>query len=43
MITNGEMNLPDEFASTMQQLVAEAKKTIPPQKLAADQKEMETT
>jgi len=41
MITNGDMKLPDEFASTMQQLVAEAAKTIPPQKLAADQKVME--
>ena len=30
MITNGEIKLPDEFASTMQQLVAEAEKNISP-------------
>ncbi|CAN5651284.1 hypothetical protein BH20VER1_BH20VER1_23590 [soil metagenome] len=29
MRANGEIKLPDEFASTMQQLVAEAEKAIP--------------
>ncbi len=35
MITNGEIKLPDEFASTMQQLVAEAEKNISPEALAS--------
>ena len=34
MMTHGEIKLTDEFASTMQQLVAEAEKNISPEAFA---------
>ena len=43
MITHGEIKLADEFASTMQQLVAEAEKTISPEAFAlADAEDVES-
>ncbi len=42
-MTNGEIKLPDEFASTMQQLVAEAEKAISPEAFAsADEADVES-